>query len=90
MNKKAQGISINVVVLAAIALIILVILILLAVNSGKRVSGTTGDSSCLAQGGQCMAGCDKTAGYDEIISGNSYCANDPLGRTFCCRYDFAR
>ena len=57
MDKKAQGLSINVIIIVAIALIVLVVLV--AVFTGnlglfsKTISSTTGDATrtCTAQGG---------------------------------------
>jgi len=57
MNKKAQGLSINVIIIVAISLIVLVVLVAVFTgNLGKfsgTVSGTTGDSTkaCADQSG---------------------------------------
>ena len=54
MNKKGQGISINVIIIAAIALLVLVILAVLVLRGGKDMQDKT--SSCLSQGGICREG----------------------------------
>ena len=88
MNRKAQGMSINVVVIAAICLIVLVILVLIVVNSGKKITNTTGDKSCLAQGGTCRESCDyfeNGVRIQEEFIPETNCAY-PKGQ--CCRYNF--
>ncbi len=52
MNKKAQGISLNVIIIAAIALLVLVILSVIFMGR----MGTFSDKSqdCTSQGGQCF------------------------------------
>lgn len=91
MSRRAQGMSINVVVIAAIALIILVILILIVVNSGKKVSNTAGERSCLAQGGECMRSCLAQPNYvnlDPNGATSQYCTNQNQNTPYCCRYNF--
>ena len=44
MNRRAQGISVNVIIIAAIALVVMVILIALVLNTGQDIN--TGVSSC--------------------------------------------
>jgi hypothetical protein len=51
MNRSGQGISINVVIIAAIALLILVILSVLVIRSTQKVNEGT---QCSALGGQCV------------------------------------
>jgi len=66
MQKKAQGISVNVIIIAAIALLVLVILAVLILRSGGQVSDGTG---CIGGGGTCMQPnqpCD--SGFIEHIS----------------------
>ncbi len=53
-NKKGQGISINVIIIAAIALLVLVILAVLLLRSGSSVADGT---SCTGIGGQCSPSC---------------------------------
>ena len=52
MHAKGQGISINVVIIAAIALLILVILSVLVFRTGMNVNQGT---SCQALGGRCQS-----------------------------------
>ena len=54
MNKKAQGISMNVIIIAAIALLVLVILSL--VFTGRMGVFTTKSQDCKTLGGQCFSG----------------------------------
>ncbi len=52
MNKKAQGISMNVIIIAAIALLVLVILSVIFI--GRMGSFGRAAANCESQGGQCL------------------------------------
>lgn len=68
-NKKAQGISLNVVIIAAIALLVLVILSVIFM--GKMTVFTRDSNDCLKQRGVCMdRECDR--GYMEHPSAICY------------------
>ena len=68
MNSRAQGISVNVIIIAAIALVIMVLLIALVLNTGQNINiGTSACSSfgdgvefedyaCVAEGEACPSG----------------------------------
>lgn len=81
LNKKAQGISINVIIIAAIALLVLVILsVLLLRGGGTIVDGT----SCEAlPGAQCAPDCASLSTGTTIFSVNTGapCSDDTLR---CC------
>jgi hypothetical protein len=53
MDKKAQGLSMNVIIIAAISLLVLIILIVLVLRASSGVNEQTG---CLGVGGQCYSG----------------------------------
>jgi len=57
INKKAQGISLNVIVIAAIALLVMVVLIL--VFTGKIGNFTSNVDVCENKGGVCRESCDR-------------------------------
>jgi hypothetical protein len=66
MSKKAQGISINVIIIAAIALLVLVILAVLILRSGGQINTGTG---CKSVNGICMsAGAPCESGYTEYLA----------------------
>jgi len=67
MRRKAQSISINTIVIAAIALIVLVVMI--AVFGGRIKIFSSGAQDCETQGGKCAENC---AGLGE--SGDVYTA----------------
>lgn len=48
MNSRGQGISVNVIIIAAIALVVMVILIALVLNTGGDINNTVNE--CSAQG----------------------------------------
>lgn len=52
-GKKAQGLSMNVIIIAAIALLVLVILSVLILRAGSGVGTGTG---CEGAGGECYSG----------------------------------
>mgnify|MGYP001173580196 CR=1 FL=1 len=55
MNKKAQGISMNVIIIAAIALLVLVVLSV--VFMGRMGIFSSGSADCGNQGGTCLDEC---------------------------------
>ncbi len=59
MNKKAQGISINVIIIAAIALLVLVILSVIFM--GRMGTFTGGVKDCELSGGKCLVSCPDPA-----------------------------
>ncbi len=67
MNKKAQSISINTIIVAVIALIVMVVMI--AIFSGKINLFTGGTRSCATQQGECSDDCTKVA---ESHGGGTY------------------
>lgn len=45
MNRRAQGISVNVIIIAAVALVVMVILIALVLNTGSDINAANSCSS---------------------------------------------
>jgi len=88
MDRKGQGISVNVIVIAAIALLILVILSVLVLRSGRSVNEGT---QCEALGGTCRAAsefgsirrCDTDNG--EFADAGGFCPAVAGERQYCCR-----
>lgn len=66
-SKKAQSISINTIVIAAIALIVLVVII--AIFGGQIRKFLTGASACSTQGGECLERIDCTLGLNTQVTG---------------------
>ncbi|MFH1770451.1 MAG: hypothetical protein ABH828_02740 [archaeon] len=82
LNKKGQGISINVIIIAAIALLVLVILsVLLLRGGGTIVEGT----SCLGVGGQCEANCGDISTGTETYGRHSTAACDDPAEVCCVK-----
>lgn len=78
MDKKGQGLSMNVIIIAAIALLVLVILAVLILRAGRDVTEGT---SCESLGGRCAEECeDLGSDYFRDRSGN--CMNEDQ---ICCR-----
>ncbi len=80
MNKRGQGISINMVIIVAIALIVLVIAVILVSKAGRNADQNAGAKSCIANGGVCKDSC----AADEQTLTEMVCS----GGQDCCRYDF--
>jgi hypothetical protein len=80
MSRKGQGISINMIIIAAIALLVLVIAAIMISKSGRNVDQNAGSGSCLANGGVCRTTCESS----EAPLTDKAC---PTGQV-CCRYNF--
>ena len=88
MRRQGQGISINVVIIAAIALLILVILSVLAIRTGGLLNrGTSCEAlqgTCTAQGTYVGAKCNTDAG--DYYDSSGICPKDYADDTqYCCR-----
>ena len=85
--KKAQGISINVIVVAAIALIVMVVLVIIFTGRVGKFGKTTSeteqnveDQICLKQGGFCEEFCPPgTSPLNAPVGGWLDCGNN------CCK-----
>jgi hypothetical protein len=53
MNKKAEGLSMNVIIIAIIALIVLIVLVLIFTGTLKRILPDFQQDNCVKRGGQC-------------------------------------
>lgn len=75
MNKKAQGMSMNVIIIAAIALLVLVVLSVIFIGRMGQFGQQTG--ACDKQGGTCYDGSScpaATAKYDlKCAEGQTCC-----------------
>ena len=85
MNKKAQGISINVIIIAAIALLVLVVLSVIFMGRMGNFSGST--KECMLQGGACTAG---NCGEDPVADyptpyGLWECTGEAKGQSCCIK-----
>ena len=79
-SKKAQGMSLNMVIAAVIALVVLIVIILIFTGKTKMFSKTS--SGCPAAGGTCMP----TQCEDGFITHSSAaCLNE--GEVCCARFD---
>ncbi len=75
MNKKAQGLSITTIVVAAIAVVVLVVLVLIFTGKMGWFRGSSG--SCEVNGGSCVAAEDCSG---KIVSGYTCSDKDKV----CC------
>jgi len=79
MNKKAQGLSMSTIIIAAISLLVLVILATFLLRSGGDVNEAT---SCTGMSGQCVESCASLSvdGETYISKGQSDCSEGYV----CC------
>lgn len=83
MNRKAQGISVNVIIIAAIALVVMVLLIALVLNAGGDIN--RGVSSCEAQDEYTCVFPGESCGDGYIQDITRSCDGDANGgQTKCC------
>lgn len=81
-GKKGQGLSINVIILAAIALLVLVILsVLLLRGGGTIVEGT----SCIGVGGRCATDCSDLSSGTTTYTRHPTAACTNEGDTCCVK-----
>ncbi len=71
MNKKGQGISINVIIIAAIAILVLVILAVIFLGYVNKWTGDVND--CTNKGGTCYAQGTCPSGWAQL---SNRCANE--------------
>ena len=82
LNKKGQGLFINVIIIAAIALAVLVILF--AIFTGRLGGFNKGLDTCSNLGGACSDGCDPST-ERQYTAGRTSCeSDDDPGAELCC------
>ena len=93
MSRKAQGLSLNAIVIALIVLVVLIILIGLTTgyfSNWREKFGRVSDTSCKGQGGEEKVSCDPTAEREiysaQVSSGKTCCAQkscEAMGGSCC-------
>lgn len=81
-NKKSQGLSVNVIIIAALALAVMIVLIIIFTGSIKKTSENIG--SCITKGGKCAdkeGKCPEGYSIPLIVSGD---CNDAKPKNLCC------
>ena len=82
MDKRGQGISMNVIIIAAIALLVLVVLSV--VFMGRMGTFSSGTAECNNQGGKCSDVACGTPGSDVATLSTPFDgAKCPSGQTCC-------
>ena len=81
-NTKAQGISMNVIIIAAIALLVLVILAIIFMGRMGPWGGEVAD--CVNKGGTCKPMCDSTLNEREMPTWRCSKADRDIGNDKCC------
>jgi hypothetical protein len=76
--KKAQGLPMNVIVIAALVLLVLIVLAI--IFGGKVKEFGAGVSSCKAKGGDCKSSCDLLRGEYQVDAKDCQtCCINPWG-----------
>jgi FtsZ-interacting cell division protein ZipA len=79
INKKAQGMSMNLIVVAAIALLVLIIVV--AIFGSRMGKFAKNSDDCAAQGGSCEDGdADKRCTQDGYVKIPAKCSDEQI----CC------
>ena len=82
-QKKAQGLSLNVIIIAAIALLVLVVLSI--VFMGRMGIFNLNSDNCLKLGGSCDQGRHCDPGYQQHPSAVCYDSNNEVDKyNVCC------
>lgn len=81
MSKKGQGISMNVIIIAALALLVLVVLSIIFL--GRTGSWSKDTVNCVQNGGTCADSCDSTQGFSAYPAWKSSCVDEGTG-DMCC------
>jgi hypothetical protein len=95
MTKKAQGMSINTIIIAIIALIVLVVVILLFTGKVKFAANNMNQESCTSRGGRCVANPTDECTSVEMSASGMGCprkmdlskgipVDDPATAIYCC------
>jgi hypothetical protein len=72
MNKKAQGLSMNVIIIAAISLLVLIVLIVLVIRASNNMGSGT---SCRGAGGSCTPGAQDCSDWENQYPGETWTHN---------------
>jgi hypothetical protein len=80
--KKAQGLSLNTIVIAAIVVLVLIVLSVIFIRSLSNTNENLG--SCTLQGGKCAVACDDIAygTEDHSVERSDVSCSDPI--EVCC------
>jgi len=73
ISKRAQGISINVIVIAALALLVLVVLAM--IFTGKLGGWTKAQNECSSNGGLCVSDASQCTGENAQVMSRYTCPN---------------
>jgi hypothetical protein len=85
MQKKGQGLSMNVIIITALALLVLVIL--MTIFMGRMSSSSKDIKTCESNGGQCHTGNTCRAGWSPNPLKSVYCVDSTGERKdneICC------
>jgi len=82
LDKKAQGLSLNVIIIAVLALLVLIVLAVLLIN---YINGTNeGLKDCQFKGGKCVEYMDHDSCPSQQTIPGTTCPDDG----FCCKHGF--
>lgn len=81
MAKRGQGLSLNVIIIAAIALLVLVVLSM--IFTGKLGGWTKAQNECAANGGTCVDDASACTGENAQLMTRYSCPNADTGEVCC-------
>lgn len=79
--RKAQSMSLNVIIIALLCIVVLIVLIIIFTGRTRVLSSTTSD--CAARGGECLDRCDSSIHVEHF--GTSCASQDPAKPKCCAR-----
>ena len=83
MDSKGQGISMNVIIIAALALLVLVVLSIIFLGRTGQWSSQTVD--CVTNGGTCMDSCADQPGYKHYPAWDGSCQEGGSTQVCCIK-----
>ena len=81
IQKRGQGLSLNVIIIAALALLVLVVLSM--IFTGKIGGWTKVQNQCASNGGNCLSDASACTGENARVMGQYTCPNAEQGDVCC-------
>jgi hypothetical protein len=82
--KKAQGMSINVIIVAVIGLVVLVVLVLIMTGKTKIFSAATASCATKGAGAHCIATAEEKNCDGSVYKSGTDCPKINAGMPWCC------
>jgi len=84
MNKKAQGLSMNTIIIAALAILVLVLLLFIVTDGFKKFWWTTETCEGVGEGRVCADSCEELEGNWQEMGAYSGTDGNCMENEVCC------